>query len=1069
MRFAVLGPVVVESDTGPLDIIRPRHRAVLTYLLLHANTLVPAAQIIEAIWGGDAPTTARTQIQVAISAVRKALRPAGADARLVTSFAAYQLRAEPDELDIEQFDRLVRLGRATAASEPEQAVRQLRTALALHRGVPLLGSVGVFVEPARADLGDRILGAWEQLVEIELGLGNHAAQVEQLTSLTLANPLRERLAGQLMRALYRSGRTGEALEWYRRLAAALRAELGVSPSRQLRELQQAILAGDRPAPGPAIPTQRQPVPGPGQRLSVPGAGPAGERVTGTPVPVPRQLPAALSDFVGRVEPLRALDALLVDGRPTRHLAAVVGTGGVGKTSLAVHWSHRVREYFPDGQLYLDMAGYAATPALSVPQALGRFLRALGLPAQQVPADDGEASALYRSMLSQRRVLVVLDNVRRDTPVDALIPGGPGCLTLLTSRDQPTWLTERHGLLRLTLEPLRTTEAIALLAGGLDGRQSGAAEIDALTQVAQACANMPLALRVAAAYLAERPRADLAQLAARMAEEGVLGTVGRADGTHPLLASFDLSYVDLSELGRRLFGLSGTVPTRDLTVPAAAALAGVSATLAAGALDELCRAHLMVRQSGDRYAMHDLLRQYAASRAAEFDAEQAVAAERLFTWYDAVAAVAAGLLYPHQARVGEAPPQPVPLPAGAPTTDLGAAEWLDDELDNLSAVAHHCADTDRYPLAMRVFDVLRAHLLGRRDFLRALEVTTDALALADRTGDLRAQAMCQLGLGLARTGLRQPGRAEGHLVVAESLSREAGFPAGLVSATIALGVNYLQSGRLAPAAEQFERVARTAHGPLAGAGSTALGNRGLVAYYSGDLGTAAVYYRRAGYVARELGMRGPEAMAATGLGVTEALLGEYQSAARRLAGAVPVHAAVGSRYGEVVALAGLSYVRIELGAPEEAVALGQQALAAAERTPDLLLQALALGGLAEAELAAGRPELALTRYEPADKLFRDTPLHPDRARVLVGLARTYLAVGEPGEAGRVTSEALGVAQTAGYRIAEGLAHTVAAEVAVADGAVGLARDHLFRAIELHRATRHRSGRQAARRLLERLAE
>jgi DNA-binding SARP family transcriptional activator len=1061
MRFGVLGPVTVESDAGPLDIIRPRHRAVLTYLLLHANRLVPADQIIEAIWGGDAPSTARTQIQVAISAVRKALRPASADDRLVTEFAAYRLRARPDELDVAQFDQLVRQGRASAATDPGAAVGYLRTALALHRGIPLLGSVGAFVEPARADLNDRILSAWEQLVGIELRLGNHEAQVEQLTSLTLANPLRERLAEQLMLALYRCGRTSEALEWYRRLDGALRAELSITPSRRLRELRRAILVGE-----PADPTPSAPVAGVAQRVSAtapPSA--AGQRISGSAVPVPRQLPAALSDFVGRTKPLQALDSLLAGGRPTRRLAAIVGTGGVGKTSLVIHWAHRVHQYFPDGQLYLDMAGYAATPPLSVAQALGRFLRALGLPVQQVPTDDDEAAALYRSLLSRRRVLVVLDNVRRDTRVDALVPGGDGCLTVLTSRDEPTWLTERLSLLRLTLEPLPMNEAVALLAGGLDGRDVAGTEIEALTRVAEACANVPLALRVAAAYLAERPRADLVQLGVRMAAVGVLGTVSRPDGTHPLLATFNLSYVDLSEPARRVFRLAGLAPTRDLTLPAAAALAGVAPPLAAGALDELSRAHLVYRQTGDRYAMHDLLREYAATRALGSDSatEQAAARQRLAEWYDAVATAAAGQLYPHLSRATDEPAPPPP--ATAPTGDAAAAEWLDDELDNLAAIAHHCATRGPHTRCLRLFDVLRMHLLARRDFLRSLELTGEALVLAERAGNLRAQAMYHLSLGLARDGLRQSERADEHLATAEALSRRAEFPAGVVAAATALGISCLHSGRLDLAAEQFERVARTARGPLAAAGSVGLCNRALVAYYQGDLATAVDHYRQAREVARELANRGLEAMAETGLGVTEAMLGRYASAARRLAAALAVHGAIGSRYGQVVALAGLSYVQSELGSHREAARLGQQALEAAERTTDAPLQAVALCALADAELAGGQAELALTRYEPANKLFRDTPLHPDRCRVLIGLARAYLAVEEPCEAVPVAAELLAVARSVGYRIVEGLALTLAAQLALADGAVPAAHDLLLRAAELHRSAGHYGGLTAAEHLLE----
>ena len=429
-------------------------------LALEAGRAVDVARLVDLAWPEDPPRTAQHAIQVCVSGLRSALRGAdGLDVRLAGS--GYLLAADRSLIDAHQFRSLLALAR-DADGDDEARVALLDEALALWSGAALAGTATPAVaERLCAGLEEARLGALEDRLDALLRLGRHRDVLGELRGLVAVNPLRERLAGQLMTALYRDGRAAEALDGFRRYRQRLAEDLGLDAGPALRDLELAILRNE-PPPEPGGPRSAAAVPVPSRAT----------REAGTPVPA--QLPSAAAGFAGRDSDLAELDALLA-GRPRwrRPVVVISGTAGVGKTALAVHWAHRHRDDFPDGQLYVNLAGYAPAPPLPPERALAGFLRALGVPAERIPPEADEAAALYRSLLADRRVLVVLDNARSPDQVRPLLPGGAGCLTVITSRDRLAGLAVREGARLLPLGVLRPGEALAVLAAVLGADRVGA--------------------------------------------------------------------------------------------------------------------------------------------------------------------------------------------------------------------------------------------------------------------------------------------------------------------------------------------------------------------------------------------------------------------------------------------------------------------------------------------------------------------------------------------------------------------------------------------------------------------
>jgi DNA-binding SARP family transcriptional activator len=620
LRVQLLGPVRAWRGDHELEIGGPRRRALLG-MLAGARQAVSRSELIDGLWGHDPPASADNSVHVYISGLRRVLEPRRArraPSQVLTAIGpGYRLRLEPGTLDTEVLDKHMADARRLGSSDPAAAAKSLDAALRLWQGASLAGIPGPWADIERARLDELRQTATADRLDIMLTLGGHHQALAELAALIRQHPLQERFHGQLMLALYRCGRQADALAAFADARRVLADQLGIDPGPALRRLHQQILTGDAAL-------DAQPSDGPGARS---------ERVL-----VPRELPADTDRFTGRSAELAELDRLLAaDG-----VCAVTGSAGVGKTALAVHWGHRVRDAFPGGQLYVDLRGYDPGEPVTAGDALAGFLRSLGVAGQDIPADAGERAACYRSLLDGRRVLVVLDNAASVEQVRPLLPGTASCVVVVTSRDSLPGLVARHGARRLHLDLLPVEDAVSLLRK-LIGERVDADEATAVALAGQ-CARLPLALRVAAELAVTRPAMDLAQLVSELADErrrlDLLDAGG--DPRTAIRAVFSWSYRRLPADAARAFRLIGLHPGPDMDTLAVAALTGASVEQAADLLRQLARGHLIYPAAPGRHAMHDLLRAYAAAMSTAGEAgesEASGALTRPLDYYLAAAAAA----------------------------------------------------------------------------------------------------------------------------------------------------------------------------------------------------------------------------------------------------------------------------------------------------------------------------------------------------------------------------------------------------------------------------------------------
>ncbi|MEV6637276.1 BTAD domain-containing putative transcriptional regulator [Actinoplanes sp. NPDC051470] len=720
MRFLILGPLEVRDGERLVALGGPQQRALLALLLARPGRVVSIDQITEQLWGASAPSAARSLAQECVAGLRRALTT-GRDGVLLTRAPGYVLSLAPGALDLDRFDELVK--DATQLAETgarERAAAMLREALALWRG-PAFD--GIDLDPCRSEaarLEEHRLAVVEQRVANELRLGRHAELIAELQALTADHPLRERFWAQLITALHRSDRQADALEAYRTVRATLVGELGVEPGPALRQAHQDVLSG-------------------------------------APAAVPAQLPTSASAFTGREHDLLRLDEVLGDSGGAPSIAVICGTAGVGKTALAVRWSHRVRDHFDGGQLYADLRGYAAAPRLRPIEVLTGFLRALDVPVERIPADQEQASALYRTILADRRILVVLDNASSADQVRPLLPGGRPGLVLVTSRDKLGGLVAREGAAHLTLDVLSPAEARALLETVL-GADRVAGEPAAVAELAARCAYLPLALRIAAANLTLYPRRTVADQVAEMDALSPLGALAvESDEQHAVRASYNLSYSGLATPARRLFRLLGIAPSADHTADDATAVLGdTSPREAAGLLRHLTDAHLLDEHARGRYVSHDLLRLYAMERADDEDPpdRRRAAIGRLYDGYLRRARAAADMLYPHMLRL----PNATTVPATGRHTypdETAALAWLEAERHNLAIAIRYAAAHGPRRAGWQLADTLRGYFHLRRYASDWFTAADAALLAARHENDAAAEAAARHSLGTAY----RPGRGE----------------------------------------------------------------------------------------------------------------------------------------------------------------------------------------------------------------------------------------------------------------------------------------------------------------------
>jgi tetratricopeptide (TPR) repeat protein len=805
---------------------------------------------------------------------------------------------------------------------------------------------------------------------------------------------------------------------------------------------------------------RDPDPGP-ETVTVPAA--SRPRPGGLPQP-PRLLPPVVADFTGRHQQLTTILGLLdQDGGP--HPVVVSGSAGVGKTALAVHAAHTVAGRFPDGQLFVNLRGHDPAGPLEPVQALAALLYGLGVAPEEVPAEADAAVGLYRSLLADRRVLVVLDNAHSAAQVRPLLPASTGSRVLVTSRDRLTGLLARDGAHRLSLGVLDPEEAAELLARLL-GPDRAQAEPGAVAELASACALLPLALRVAAATLADQPDCRVADYVGELRRGGRLVQLAIDGDPHSAIkVAFDLSYQSLASEAQRLFRLLGLLPGRDVSAVAAAALAGRSPGQARRLLGRLAAANLVEEQVPGRFGFHDLLREYATERAhqAEIEADRAVAVGRLLDWYLATTDAAACLLYPGKVRLGTAACGRPPSPPSreAPFSDQAQAlAWLDDERPNLLAAIKHAAVHGPPAVAWLLADALRGYFQLRRPYLDWLAAAQTGLGAAGEA-EPAAQAAMRLSLGDRHWFMGQPAQAVEQFTGALDLAVRAGWLDGQAAILNNLGSVLSYLGRLREVVQHYmAALALSRQTGRRGLEVSNLGNLGIVSAELGRLAEAVDFHTQALAICQEIGSRDLEVAARWSFGTTLRELGRLDEAGDQLGRALVLARMLEDRYGEAVSLNGLAAVHSEAGRHGEALDLATPALELARDIEDREVEAMVSNTLAAVSVRLGDARAALDHGRHALRLARETGSRNPEVVALIRLAATHRHLGQVQPARTAAEQALLQARQTGYRILEGAALTTLAEVALATGDGPQAATHALQALDIQRATGHRLGQARA---------
>ena len=747
VEFRLLGDLEVRINGDVVDVGHARQRCVLLALLVDANRAVSLDQLAERVWPDRPPQRARGALYNYLSRLRGILAVSD-DAVVKRQSGGYVLTVDPLTVDLHLFQHLTE--RARAAADDGTAAALFARALGLWRGRLAATLDTPWLDGIRDTMDNRRLAAELDRNDIALRRGDHAVILDDLAARAAELPLDERLAGQHMLALYRCGRQADALGRYQQIRLRLADDLGVDPSPALGRLYHRILTADSALDGPTPPL--------GESIRQPTA--------------PRQLPPPPRSFTGRVKELAQLDAVLAVAATSSTeviVAAVSGTAGVGKTALATYWAHRVATRFPDGQLHLDLRGFdPGASAVDPAEALHVLLEALAVAADRIPAGLPARTALFRSLLAGKRVLLLLDNARDAKQIRPLLPGMPGCLVVVTSRDQLSSLVAMEGARILNLAVLSVREAEDLVAHRI-GADRVAAEPEAVQRIIECCSRLPLALTIVAARAATHPGFSLTALAAELRD--ATNGLDNFDGGDPatdVRAVFSWSYRRLGTDAARLFRLLGLHPGPDISAPAAASLAGLPGDRATRLLTELTRAHLLTEHVLGRYRFHDLLRAYAGEQAgiAESEAGCRSAQHRMLDHYLHTARACASRNI-HWDPIVLGTPAPGAVPERI-DDDQSAQAWLTTEHPILRAAARLAAgqgyDTHAWQLASTLTDFLE-----RRGYFRQwISIHGAGLDAARRLADQPAQAELHRGLGRAQMWQGNHDEARRHFSAALAL-------------------------------------------------------------------------------------------------------------------------------------------------------------------------------------------------------------------------------------------------------------------------------------------------------------
>ncbi|MGW3914840.1 BTAD domain-containing putative transcriptional regulator [Streptomyces sp. NPDC005070] len=947
LRFSVLGPVRAWLGDDPLPAGSPQQRALLAALLLRDGRTATASELIDALWGDEPPSQALAALRTYASRLRKTL---GAEV-LVSESGGYAIRSlREGALDHVNAQELAAdAEKARAAGDLSRARDLLRDALALWDGEPLASIPGPHAETQRARLEEWRLQLLESCLDMDLEQGFHAEAVSELTALTAAHPLRERLRELLMLALYRSGRQAEALAVFADTRRLLADELGVDPRQGLKELQQRILQAD---PGLAEP-------------SAPKAEPVVALVR------PAQLPATVTDFTGRASFVQELSDVLAaasseEGR-VMAVSALAGIGGVGKTTLAVHVAHQARGAFPDGQLYVDLQG-AGSRAAEPETVLGAFLRALGTADSAIPDSLEERSALYRSVLDGRRVLVLLDNARDAAQVRPLLPGTEGCAALVTSRIRMVDLAGAH---LVDLDVMSPEEALQLFTK-IVGEERVASEREAALDVVAACGFLPLAIRIAASRLAARRTWTVSVLAAKLGDERRRLDELQA-GDLAVKATFELGYGQLEPAQARAFRLLGLADGPDISLAAAAAVLDLPAEATEDLLESLVDTSLLESAAPGRYRYHDLVRLYAracAERDEQPPSERAAALSRLLDFYLSTAAGVYAIERPGDRLVDHLEPT---AHTGLTFEDRHRAQdWLYSEAISLLACVRQSTQDG---------------------FLRR---SVDALWAS---------------VDLAESGTNSKAY-EGVAAALRQAAQEAADAHAEARALVTLAYVHYYTGRFEPAreaaAQALELAAETDHLTSCWASNTL----GVIALLQNQYEDGEAHLARAIESFRACHDRAGEASALCNLSRIHLATGRTGSAVSLAQQGTDMYDDMGHALKGANGRYALGLALTQSGRLAEATAVLGEALAVFRNSRQRLWEGMSLFRLAEADLAAQRPAAAATNAETALTVLRGIGGEWRRGNVLIVLGRALNAIGHSGRAQVCWRESLDIFQALG---------------------------------------------------------
>lgn len=997
MEFRVLGPLEILAGDRRVSLGALRQQIVLARLLLDANRVVPVARLADAIYGENPPSTARAQTQTCISALRRRFAHFGYRDVIVTGTNGYELRVDRSDIDLHRFeDLLAKARQAREARQLREAAETYRSALGLWRGAALEGIHSQMVESMARQLDDRRIAANEECIEVELSLGRYADLAGELTGLIREYPLRERLRGHLMVALYRSGRQAEALEVYRQARQTMVDEFGIEPNEWLQRLERAILTSDPSLQGTRVP---EPI------VVDAGAEPPG---AGQPVlAVPNMLPTDIADFTGRTPQLGLVSEHLALAREHRDQRAVpvvvvVGKPGVGKTTLAVHAAYREINAYPDGQLFADLHGHTAQ-RVGPTQVLGRFLRALGVPGNALPAGLDERAELYRDLLSDRRVLIVLDNVGSEAQIAPLLPGNSRSGVLVTCIRR---LAALPGAVHVNVDVLESGQSVELLSR-IVGADRVRAEPDTALQLVTLCGHLPLALRIAGARLAARPRWTMGQLAGRLADEARRLDELRHGGME-MRASLCVAYEAIGPEARRLFRRLAILDCPTFSAWVAAGLLDTPVPESQDLLDDLADAQLVeARDTGyglhSQYRLHDLIRVFARERLVrEEDVSQRDAAlERvlgglLFLLSEAHRRIHGGDYLQHTRSDAGQWPVPAPLAAQIMTP---LPDWFWRERTIIVAGVEQAAEAGLVDLCWDIAVTAVTLFEAYASFNDWRETHEVALRAVRQGGNRRGEAAVLYSTGSLAMSERRFPQARQDLDEAARLFRSVRDEQG--EALAVRNIAYIDriSGDLPAATRRYEQTLGVFRrgGDLVAA-AYVLHSLAQVKLESGEDGTAGKMLAEALTLSRNAGSRRVEAQVLHRLGDLHLQAGEPRAAVEAFRQALDAVRDIGDQVGEAYVMQGLGLAYLRTGELDLAGTALRDALEVAGGASDALVEVRARLGLAELAMAQGLPAGAVVHLRRALDLLREVRAPMLEAQALAMLSETGESGVAPGPAG-----------------------------------------------------------------------